>query len=135
MKKEVMALIKCVTTGNPDQVSKWIMGIFTYLSRYNPDTKTLSPPEPVELRATICCGMMKEMLPLPVTIKVDPALEFLMTLLDKCEIMPDEEIYKRPVFKVHGRCNECQRLLMVCSTKKDVGLSKTEVMYVMMPME
>ena len=132
MKKEVPALIKCVTTGNPDQVNKWIMGIFTYLSRYNPDTKTLPPPEPVELRAMICCGMMKEMLPLPMTIKVHRALDFLMTLLDKCEIVPDEEICKRPVFKVHGECDECQRLLMACPTKKDVGLSKT-CMYVMMP--
>lgn len=80
MKREVPALIKCVTTGNPDQVSKRIMGIFTYLSKYEFDIKTLPPPEPVELRAMICCGLTKEMLPLPMTIKTHPALDFLTTL-------------------------------------------------------
>lgn len=72
--KEVPAFIKFVTTGNPDQVSKRIVGIFTYLSRYKTDTKTLPPPETVEWRAITCCGMTKEMLPLPMTIKVHPAL-------------------------------------------------------------
>lgn len=135
MKKEVPALIKCVTTGNPDSVSKRIKGIFTYLSRYDPNTKTLPSPEPVELRAMICCGLTKEMLPLPVTIKVHPALDYLMVLLDEAEIVPDDDIMKRPVLKVHGYCDECQRLLSVCPTPKDVGLSKKEIMYVMMPME
>lgn len=46
MAKELQALIKCVTTGNPDAVSKRIMGIFTYLSRYYPETKTLRPRSP-----------------------------------------------------------------------------------------
>jgi len=135
MKKEVPALIKCVTTGNPDQVRKRIVGIFTYLSRYDTDTKTLPPPETVELRAIICCGMTKEMLPLPMMITVHPALDFLMTLLDEVEIVLDEEIYKQPVSKVHGGCEECQSLLPVCPTKNDVGLSQTEVVYVMMPMD
>lgn len=74
IKKEVPALIKRVTTGNPDQISKRIVGIFTYLSRYDTDTKTLPPPETVELRAIICCGMTKEMIPLPMMIKVHPGL-------------------------------------------------------------
>ena len=58
-----------------------------------------------------------------------------MRLLDEGDIMLNEEIYKHPVSKVHGRCWVCQRLLTVCPTKKDVGLSQTEVMYVMMPMD
>ena len=74
MKKEVPALIKCVTTGNPDQVSKRIVSIFTVLSRYDTDTKTLPPSETAELRAIISCGMTKETLPLPMMIKVHPAL-------------------------------------------------------------
>ena len=74
MKKEVPALIKCVTTGNLDQVSKRIARIFTFLSRYDTDTKTLPPSETVELRAIISCRMTKEMLPLPMMIKVHPAL-------------------------------------------------------------
>lgn len=135
MAKEVPAFIKCVTIGNPDQVSKRIMGIFTYLSRYDPDTKTLPPPEPVELRAMICCGITKEMLPLLMTIRVHPALDFLMTLMDEAEIVFNDEITTQPVLKVHGSSDECQRLLTVCRTKRDVGLKNTEVMYVMMPME
>lgn len=118
MKREVPALIKCVTTGNPDQVSKRIMGIFTYLSRYEFDTKTLPPPEPVELRAMICCGLTKEMLPLPMTIKTHPALDFLTTLLDKAEVVSDEDLFVRPVFKVYDRCEQCQRLLRDCPSKK-----------------
>ena len=74
MKKEVPALIKCITTGNPDQVSKRIVRIFTFLSRYDTDTKTLPPSETVELRAIIGCRMTKETLPLPMMIKVHPAL-------------------------------------------------------------
>ena len=58
-----------------------------------------------------------------------------MTLLDEGEIVLNEEIYKHPVSKVHGGCEECQRLLTVCPTKTDVGLSQTEDLYVMMPMD
>ena len=58
-----------------------------------------------------------------------------MTLLDEGEIVLNEEIYKHPVSKVHGGCEESQRLLTVCPTKRDVGLSQTEVMHVMMPMD
>ena len=108
MKKEVPALIKCITTGNPDQVSKRIMGIFKYLYlRYDPETKTLPPPEPVELRAMICRGMTEEMLPLPMSIKTHPALDFLMTLLDEADVVSDDDLCKRPVFKVYGSCDEC----------------------------
>ena len=135
MKKEVPALVKCNTTGNPDQVSKRIMGIFTYLSRYDPETKTLLPPEHVELRAMICCGLTKEMLPLPMSIKAHLALDILMTLLDEADEVSDENMCKRLVFKVYGTYEECQRLMHVSPTKKDVGFSPTEVMYVMMPAE
>lgn len=69
------------------------------------------------------------------TMKVHPALEFLMTLMDEAEIVSNDEIATRPVLKMHGSCDECQRLVSVCPTKKDAALSKTEVMYVMMPME
>ena len=55
-----------------------------------------------------------------------------MTLLDEGEIVLNE-IYKHPVSKVHG--GGCQRLLTVCPTKTDVGLSQTEDLYVMMPMD
>ena len=58
-----------------------------------------------------------------------------MTLLDEGKIVLNEEIYKHPVSKVHGGCEERQRLLTVCPTKRDVGLSQTEVMHVMMPMD
>ena len=58
-----------------------------------------------------------------------------MTLLDEGEIVLNEEIYKHPVSKVHGGCEECQRLLTVYPTKTDVGLSQTEDLYVMMPMD
>ena len=75
MSKELPALLRCLTTGNSDRVSKRLLGIFT------------------------------------------------------------EAIKTRPVFKVYGRCDECQKLLRECPTKKDVGLSPTEVMYVMMPPE
>ena len=135
MKKELPALIKCLTTGNSEQVSKRLLGIFTYLTKCDPQTKTLPPPEPVELRAMICCGLTKEMLPLPTTIKTHPAFDFLKILLAEAEFVPDDAICERPVFKVYGLCDQCQRLLRECPTKKDVGLGSTEVMYVMMPAE
>ena len=135
MKKELPALIKRLTMGNSDQVSKRLLGIFSYLTKYDPQTKTLPPPEPIELQAMICCGLTKEMLPLPTAIKVHPSFDFSKILLAEAEIVPDEAICERPVFKVYSRCDECQRLLRECPTEKDVGLGPTEVMYVMMPAE
>ena len=124
-----------MTTGNSDRISKRLMGIFSYLTKWDPVTKTLPPPEPIELRAMICCGLTKEMLPLPTAVKIHPAFDFLKILLAEADIVSDEALYERPVFKVYGRCDECQALLRECPTKKDVGLGPTEVMYVMMPPE
>ena len=135
MSKELPALLRCLTTGNSDRVSKRLLGIFTYLTKWNPKTQTLPPPEPIELRAMICCGLTKEMLPLPTAVKIHPAFDFLKILLAEAEIVPEEALCVRPVFKVYGRCDECQKLLRECPTKKDVGLGPTEVMYVMMPAE
>ena len=135
MSKELPALLRCMTTGNSDRVSKRLLGIFTYLTKWDPKTQTLPPPEPIELRAMICCGLTKEMLPLPTAVKIHPAFDFLKILLAEAEIVPDDDIKIRPVFKVYGRCDECQKLLRECPTKKDVGLGPTEVMYVMMPPE
>ena len=135
MNKELPALLRCMTTGNSDRVSKRLLGIFTYLTKWDPQTQTLPPPEPIELRAMICCGLTKEMLPLPTAVKIHPAFDFLKILLTEADIVPDEEITLRPVFKVYGRCDECQTLLRECPTKKDVGLGPTEVMYVMLPYE
>ena len=135
MKKELPALLRCLTTGNSDKVSKRLLGIFSYLTKYDMETKTLPPPEPIELRAMICCGLTKEMLPLPTAIKVHPSFDFLKILLTEADIVPDDDIQVRPVFKVYGRCDECQRMLRQCPTDKDVGLGATEVMYVMMPPE
>ena len=135
MNKELPALLRCMTTGNSDRVSKRLLGIFTYLTKWDPQTQTLPPPTPIELRAMICCGLTKEMLPLPTAVKIHPAFDFLKILLTEADIVPDEEITLRPVFKVYGRCDECQTLLRECPTKKDVGLTPTEVMYVMLPYE
>ena len=135
MNKELPALLRCMTTGNSDRVSKRLLGIFTYLTKWDPKTQTLPPPEPIELRAMICCGLTKEMLPLPTAVKIHPAFDFLKILLAEAEIVPEEALCERPVFKVYGRCDECQKLLRECPTKKDVGLGPTEVMYVMMPPE
>ena len=135
LSKELPALLRCMTTGNSDRVSKRLLGIFTYLTKWDPQTQTLPPPEPIELRAMICCGLTKEMLPLPTAVKIHPAFDFLKILLTEADIVPDEEITLRPVFKVYGRCDECQNLLRECPTKKDVGLGPTEVMYVMLPYE
>ena len=135
MNKELPALLRCMTTGNSDRVSKRLLGIFTYLTKWDPQTQTLPPPEPIELRAMICCGLTKEMLPLPTAVKIHPAFDFLKILLAEAEIVPEEALCERPVFKVYGRCDECQKLLRECPTEKDVGLSPTEVMYVMMPAE
>ena len=41
-----------------------------------------------------------------------------MTLLDEGKIVLNEEIYKHPVSKVHGGCEECQRLLTVSHQKR-----------------
>ena len=135
MKKELPALLRCLTTGNSDKISKRLLGIFSYLTKYNMETKTLPPPEPIELRAMICCGLTKEMLPLPTAIKIHPSFDFLKILLTEADIVPDDDIHVRPVFKVYGRCEQCQKMLRECPTDKDVGLSATEVMYVMMPPE
>ena len=135
MSKELPALLRCLTTGNSDRVSKRLLGIFSYLTKWDPKTQTLPPPEPIELRAMICCGLTKEMLPLPTAVKIHPAFDFLKILLAEAEIVPEEALCERPVFKVYGRCDECQKLLRECPSKKDVGLGPTEVMYVMMPAE
>ena len=135
LSKELPALLRCLTTGNSDRVSKRLLGIFTYLTKWDPKTQTLPPPEPIELRAMICCGLTKEMLPLPTAVKIHPAFDFLKILLAEAEIVPEEALCERPVFKVYGRCDEYQKLLRECPTKKDVGLGPTEVMYVMMPPE
>ena len=135
MSKELPALLRCLSTGNSDRISKRLLGIFSYLTKWDPETQTLPPPEPIELRAMICCGLTKEMLPLPTAVKIHPAFDFLKILLAEAEIVPEEALCERPVFKVYGRCDECQKLLRECPTEKDVGLSPTEVMYVMMPAE
>ena len=121
MEKELPALLRCLTTGNSDKVSKRLLGIFTYLTKWDPKTKTLPPPESIELRAMICCGLTKEMLPLPTVIKIHPALDFLKILLAEADIVPEDDIQVRPVFKVFGRCEQCQTMLSQCPTKKDVG--------------
>ena len=135
LNKELPALLRCLTTGNSDRLSKRLLGIFSYLTKWDPKTQTLPPPEPVELRAMICCGLTKEMLPLPTALKIHPAFDFLKILLAEAEIVPEEALCERPVFKVYGRCAECQKLLRECPTEKNVGLGPTEVMYVMMPAE
>ena len=135
MEKELPALLRCLTTGNSNKISKRLLGIFTYLTKWDPKTKTLPPPEPIELRAMICCRLTKEMLPLPTAIKIRPAFNFLKILLAEADIVPDDDIQVCPVFKVYGRCEQCQTMLSECPTKKDVGLDATEVMYVMMPPE
>jgi len=135
MNKEVPAILRCLTTGNLDQVSKRLLGIFTYLTKYNPQTQRCPPPEPIELRAMICCGLTKEMLPLPTAIKIHPTFDFLKILLAEATIVPDDDLNVRPVFKVYGKCEQCQKLLRECPTKKNVGLGPSEVMYVMMPPE
>ena len=135
LSKELPALLRCLTTGNSDRVSKRLLGIFTYLTKWDPNTQTLPPPTPIELRAMICCGLTKEMLPLPTALKIHPAFDFLKILLAEAEIVSEEAIKTRPMFKVYGRCDECQKMLLECPAKKDVGLSPTVVMYVMMPPE
>ena len=135
LSKELPALLRCLTTGNSDRVSKRLLGIFSYLTKWDPKTQTLPPPEPIELRAMICCGLTQEMLPLPTAVKIHPAFDFLKILLAEAEIVSDEALCERPVFKVYGRCDECQTLLRECPSKKDVGLGPTEVMYVMIPAE
>ena len=107
----------------------------TWLWKWNAKTKTLLPPEPIELRAMICCGLTKEMLPLPTDIKIHPAVDFLKNLLAEADIVPDDDIQVRPGVTVYGRCEQCQTMLSECPTEKDVGLGATEVMYVMMPPE
>ena len=92
-------------------MSKRLLGIFTYLTKWDPKTKTLPPPEPIELRAMICCGLTKEMLPLPTAIKIHPASDFLKILLAEADTVPDDYIQVRPVFKVYGRCEQCQKML------------------------
>ena len=111
MEKELPALLRCLTTGNSDRVSKRLLGIFTYLTKWDPKTKTLPPPEPIELRAMICCGLTKEMLPLPTAIKIHPAFEFLKILLAEADIVPDDDNQVRPVFKDYGLCEQCQKML------------------------
>ena len=83
----------------------------------------------------ICCRLTKEMLPLPTAIKIHPAFDFFKILLAEVDIIPDDDFQVCPVFKVYGRCEQCQTMLSECPTKKDVGLDATEVMYVMMPPE
>ena len=98
-----------------------LLGIFTYLTKWDPETKTLPPPESIELRAMICCGLTKEMLPLPTAIKIHPAFDFLKIFLAEADIVPEDDIQVRLVFKVFGRCEQCQTMLSQCPTKKDVG--------------
>ena len=92
MNKEIPALLRCLTTGNSDQVSKRLLGIFTYLTKYNPKTQRCPPPEPIELLAMICCGLTKEMLPLPTAIKIHPAFDVLKILLAEATIVPDDDL-------------------------------------------
>ena len=100
LSKELPALLRCLTTGNADRVSKRLMGIFSYLTKWDPKTQTLPPPEPIELRAMICCGLTREMLPLPTAVKIHPAFDFLKILLAEAEIVSDDALSERPVFKV-----------------------------------
>ena len=118
MNKELPALLRCLTTGNSDRISKRLLGIFSYLTKWDPKTQTLPPPEAIELRAMICCGVTKEMLPLPTAVKIHPAFDFLKILLAEAEIVSDEAIKTRPVFKVYGRCDECKKLLRECPARR-----------------
>ena len=59
----------------------------------------------------ICCGLTKEMLPLPTAIKIHPAFEFLKILLAEADIVPDDDNQVRPVFKDYGLCEQCQKML------------------------
>ena len=47
MEKEVPALMRCVTTGNPDGLSKRLMCMFSYIGLYDRTSKTLLSPDPV----------------------------------------------------------------------------------------
>ena len=135
MDKEVPGIVHTLTTGNTDRLSKRLLGIYGYLSQYDMKTKTLPPPTPIELRAMICCGLTKEMLPLPTAIKVHPAYDFLKIYLAEADVVTKEALCTYPVFKVYGKCDQCQILLRQCPSQQEVGLASTEVMYIMMPEE
>ena len=121
--------------GQFGQGQQAVVGDFYVPHQMGSQDQDPAPPEPIELRAMICCGLTKEMLPLPTAIRIHPAFDFLKILLAEADIVPDDDIQVRPVFKVYGRCEQCQTMLSECPTKKDVGLGATEVMYVMIPPE
>lgn len=134
MEKESLALKKCVATEDLHGLSKRLMAMFTYLRMYDERTKSLPPPEPVFLQAMICTGMYKEICPLPQTVKINPAVDYLMALDKEAEIVPDNTIMSLPIVEVCSDCNDCQRLLKKCPTP--VGrLKETDVVPIMMPME
>ena len=135
LEKEVPGIVRTLSTGNSRGLSKRLLGIYSYLLQYDMETKTFPPPTPIELQAMICTGMTKEMLPLPGRIKVHPSYDFLKVYLAEADVVTNEALCTYPVFKVYGKCDECQTLLRQCPTQKDVGLSSTEVMYIMMPEE
>ena len=107
MSKELPAHLRCMTTGNSDRVSKRLLGIFTYLTKWDPKTQTLPPPEPIELRAMICCGLTKEMLPLPTAVKIHPAFDFLKILLAEADIVPDDDPSLKSTVDVTNAKNCC----------------------------
>lgn len=135
MQKEVPAFIKFLTSGETKGLSKRLLGMFTYLAMYDEETKSLPPPEPLVLRAMICTGMPKEICPLPQTVLIHPAIDYLVALAIEADVVPDDEIMRRPVFRVHGDCEECQRLLKEYPANHPVVLDKTEVIDVLMPVK
>ena len=118
--------------GQFGQDQQAVVGDFYLLDQMGCQDQDPAAPEPIELRAMICCRLTKEMLPLPTAIKIHPAFDFLKILLAEVDIIPDDDFQVCPVSKVYGRCEQCQTMLSECPTKKDVGLDATEVMYVMM---
>lgn len=137
MEKESLALKKCVARKDLHGLhglSRRLMAMFTYLQTYDERTKSLLLPRPEFLQAMICTGMYKEICPLPQTVKIDPAVDYLMALDKEAEIVPDNTITSLPIVEVWGDCENCQKLLKECPTP-DVRLEETDVVPIMMPME
>ena len=107
--------------GQFGQGQQAVVGDFYVPDQMGSQDQDPAAPDPIELRAMICCGLTKEMLPLPTAIKIHPAFDFLKILLAEADIVPEDDIQVRLVFKVFGRCEQCQTMLSQCPTKKDVG--------------
>lgn len=107
MEKEVPALMRCVTTGNPDGLSKTLMCMFSYIGLYDRTSKTLPPPYPVVLRAMVCTGMY--LCPLPDSVKVHPAMDHFMASLREGDVIPDEDGRSLKYMKIAKNVNDCSK--------------------------